>query len=535
MKKLFIILLLFVSFVGNATNYYVKNSGNDSNTGLSDSQAWKTISKINSSSFNPGDTVFLECGSVWRETLTIPSSGSSSLYIVFTKYGNGNNPKLLGSEKALSFINRTGNIWASETSLSEPTRGNVFFLKNNTVTTGNPVTYSVDFSNMTKEYDWSWNNDTIYVWATTDPDTRYDYVEVCQRTNGVYLNQKEYIEFNGLSIFFDNESGIRDDYPTSGLSGFVLKNCEIAYNGREDGYGYGIHVCYSNMLMEYDTIHDCGRRGFSIYNYGTSDIRNITIRYCVFYNGYHTTGADIAAGSVGGNTGDINYITIRNNYIYEDTTTSGSSSAMFSLIAGVNDPGGLIDSVYIYNNIHKYIAGTGLYCRNAITHLFIMNNTYYKYNPLNTGSMYMLQLEDMVGNNPIIKNNIFYSDGNHSITTYTPCIFLSGTDYTDITSNYNLFYTEDVDSYFWERYGGAGGSILYKTSEWATYKTTTSLDMDSPSPQDPLLVNPPDSLQLQATSPAVHAGVNVGLSTDYDGNTWNDPPSIGAYEYVPEW
>lgn len=36
---------------------------------------------------------------------------------------------------------------------------------------------------------------------------------------------------------------------------------------------------------------------------------------------------------------------------------------------------------------------------------------------------------------------------------------------------------------------------------------------------------------LQSSSPAIGQGVNVGLLTDYDGNTWKNIPCIGCYEY----
>jgi hypothetical protein len=39
---------------------------------------------------------------------------------------------------------------------------------------------------------------------------------------------------------------------------------------------------------------------------------------------------------------------------------------------------------------------------------------------------------------------------------------------------------------------------------------------------------------LQANSPAIGAGVYLGLLKDKDGNPWNNPPSIGAYEYLEE-
>jgi len=98
MKRLRFILLFFISLTCSATKYYVKNTGSDANTGLSDVQAWQTINKINTSTFSAGDTIAFKCGDIWRETLTIPSSGTSGSYLVFTSYGTGNKPKIYGSE-----------------------------------------------------------------------------------------------------------------------------------------------------------------------------------------------------------------------------------------------------------------------------------------------------------------------------------------------------------------------------------------------------------------------------------------------------
>lgn len=47
---------------------------------------------------------------------------------------------------------------------------------------------------------------------------------------------------------------------------------------------------------------------------------------------------------------------------------------------------------------------------------------------------------------------------------------------------------------------------------------------------DPLLLSSTD-FHLTSTSPAINAGVDVGLSQDYDGNGISGLPDIGAYEY----
>ena len=80
-----------------SNTYYVSNTGNDASAGTSENTAWQTLSKVNATSFNPGDQILLKKGDTWRETLTVPSSGTSNSYITFGSYGTGNIPKILGS------------------------------------------------------------------------------------------------------------------------------------------------------------------------------------------------------------------------------------------------------------------------------------------------------------------------------------------------------------------------------------------------------------------------------------------------------
>lgn len=51
----------------NGTTYYVdSNGGNDSNEGTSEGKAFKTLDKVNALDLEPGDTVLLKKGSVFR-------------------------------------------------------------------------------------------------------------------------------------------------------------------------------------------------------------------------------------------------------------------------------------------------------------------------------------------------------------------------------------------------------------------------------------------------------------------------------------
>ena len=91
-------------------SYYVDwTSGNDSNNGYSSETAWKTINKVNISTFAAGDSILFNKGNTWRETLTVPSSGSAGNVITFGAYGTGINPIISGANviTGWSFVSGT--------------------------------------------------------------------------------------------------------------------------------------------------------------------------------------------------------------------------------------------------------------------------------------------------------------------------------------------------------------------------------------------------------------------------------------------
>lgn len=87
--------------------YYVKNGGNDTLNGLSDANAWANLSKVNSSTFSPGDSILFKCGSVWRESLLKYESGTSGSPITYGSYGTGTKPQIRGDDVVTGWTTET--------------------------------------------------------------------------------------------------------------------------------------------------------------------------------------------------------------------------------------------------------------------------------------------------------------------------------------------------------------------------------------------------------------------------------------------
>ncbi|MDP3899911.1 MAG: Ig-like domain-containing protein [bacterium] len=101
-----------LGFTTNITYYVDATAGNDSNAGTSTSQPWKTIAKVNSTTFLPGDGVLFKRGETWRgETLTVSESGTAAQPIIFGAYGSGDNPVISGGEE----ITTSWSLYATST------------------------------------------------------------------------------------------------------------------------------------------------------------------------------------------------------------------------------------------------------------------------------------------------------------------------------------------------------------------------------------------------------------------------------------
>jgi len=108
MKYIYLTLLIIICLCSQALadNYFVKDDGNDSNTGRDDAQAWLTIAKVNGFSFADGDDVYFKCGDTWSGTqLNIDWSGvDADNYSIIGAY-EGNGDIVLEGGETLPIIN----------------------------------------------------------------------------------------------------------------------------------------------------------------------------------------------------------------------------------------------------------------------------------------------------------------------------------------------------------------------------------------------------------------------------------------------
>ncbi|MFA5151449.1 MAG: Ig-like domain-containing protein [Clostridia bacterium] len=517
MKKLIIILFLILSLPGFATKYYVKNDGNNTNTGLSDAQAWQTIAKVNSSSFSPGDTIAFKRGHAWREMLTIPSSGNASNYLVFTNYDTGSNPIIYGSSVSSGWTNQGSNVWSSNSTFaSNPnTYSNIWFCTESDTTWG---IYKSTTGAVTAPYNWAYSSSRVYVYSTSDPGTAFSNIECAQRLFCIDLGDESYIEINGIDLHMATWGGVLQHTDNAEYTGLTIRNCYVSYMGGINGYGYGTYCCYNNTLIEDCSFHDMGRRGVSINNYSNYDIENIVIQQCTFWNGYHTTGPDIETGT--STSGDMDSVIVRNCLIYDDPDRDLAANVVSLFLQGPHGGSGQLRGVYIYNNIIKYGFGHGLSVED-VDGVYVYNNTFYEYN-WNTYPCYLAYFDD--GSTDIdVKNNIFYTLSTTETQGSGAGLATYAVSDAQVDADYNLYYRVNNSV----RIMLISGSSYYMNTAFPINKGYETNGLKG----DPLFVSS-SNLAVQEGSPAIENALAVDyITTDYYGNARGASPTIGAIEY----
>lgn len=87
-----------IRIVSQSEKIFVSSSGgNDLNSGIDQSAPYKTLQKVSSLLFFPGDSLLLKAGDVFTGQLRINGSGDEDTRIYIGKYGEGNLPEIDGA------------------------------------------------------------------------------------------------------------------------------------------------------------------------------------------------------------------------------------------------------------------------------------------------------------------------------------------------------------------------------------------------------------------------------------------------------
>jgi len=303
-------------------------------------------------------------------------------------------------------------------------------------------------------------------------------------------------------------------------------NCDIGW--AKNGIGFAEYPIGSGSTGDGSEPHDFIIRGCKFHHigipYGTSDShavagqgsRNIIIEN----NEMYLTGTGVTFYCYNTNQA-IKNITIRWNWIHDTHSDWGANSRGIELNTGPGQAPGT--SAVVYGNIvGPNVSDTGYqYYWTELGEFY--NNVAYDCGTSFRFSGYSyparVKLRNNISVNPTTRHILFRSTGTE-------------TDYS-IDSDYNLFYPISGEQFFFYEYATASGGD--KTfAEWQALSITGSTFDPNTIAANPLFVDPENgNFHLRPDSPAIDAGVDVGLSEDFDGDPvpYGSAPDIGAYEY----
>jgi hypothetical protein len=489
------------------TTYYVDSvGGNDTNNGTSSATAWKSLGKVNNTTFQPGDKILFKAGGVWGGQLWPKGSGVSGSPIVIDKYGTGSNP----------IINGGGTTYPSNTSGAIMLYNQEYWEINNLEVTNYSTTVTSSRAGILVYNSQPGLKNHIYV--------RNCYVhDVNSDTNGNKIT--------GGIIFFGTNID-KDGNATLGLqAGFneiLVENNHVSNVTKEgirtksdSGNGYpkiSTNVVFRDNLVEEVwgdgmVISEVLSGGLAEYNTIKNHSKTTSGNYAGLWTHY-TTGAviqynEVFGGSAGGNDGegfdsDNNCIGDIFQYNYSHGNSGGfllvmpsASNLKFRYNISENDGFRSGQEIFFY---HSSSSGNEIY-----------NNTVY------IGSGITTQVFDNSSTNVKFYNNIIKSDG--TVTKFANSAWSSTTEFKN-----NSFYPSTID----DTNGPSSHPGLVTSDPQLASPGTGGSNVDMYSSTKLA------GYKLQSSSPLINAGVTVNANggKDFWGNAlYNGTPDIGAFEY----
>jgi uncharacterized repeat protein (TIGR02059 family) len=532
MKQLLILLFFYCSLTISGATYYIDPSGKDSNTGSS-STPWKTLAYACSKATTSGDVIHLNAGTYIETNECILAVGVSIEGEGVTSWIKSHYTTTRGTTSPHASITLS--------SSSEGTNGNQSI--SNLKLDGDGLTGSIGITV------WKRSNVIIHdctivdfyingitVEGFNDPKTfstraTGNQIYNCTMSNcgdapGTW-NGGGVIQFGGTTGMLIHDNILTQKSRAQGHNGDVIQG---------DLYHQGTKF-YNNKCFKND--NEGGTWNCILENWNCSG--GFEIYNNEFHGGDGAIDLGASPGSGGNTKGSYAYSYYIHNNLFTGTPISGTGGQKSCMdIEGV-----LNSDIWIYNN-HMVNLPRFILCDNGTGYDDQVNNVFICYNILENCGWSGADYDDI---------NLFYNDRAGStlsnVYIYNNVIIGNGVTNGDgiRINNIGSIKNFNVKNNIFSKCSNNGflvttnsGSInglyvdnntVYNNSSNAPYfsgNAASNSEFLNNLTSDPLFVSS-TNFHLQTGSPAIGKGLTIsGLTTDYDGNTIKNPPTIGAYE-----
>ena len=430
-RSLLLLWLLLVSPTGSleAATYYISALGNDGNPGTSQTKAWASIAKVNSTQFAPGDTILFEggitfTGGIYFGTQTAGTvakvKGTATRPIIVGSYGTGraiiSSGVLNGfrgyntagfkikdlvfkgpgrTEKGLNGIEFYTDVPDTLLNYISIVNVEVHGYKESGIILGSWDDLTAGFGNVTISDSKVHDNGDVGI--TSYAQGRLAHKDFVVRNNKVYNNAGQpdkTLSHSGNGIVLGDVDGAVIEYceaynngwlnasPSNGpvgIWGYRCNNLIIQYNEShhnktgttKDGGGFDLDGGCTNSIMQYNYSHNNDGAGFLLAQYADApQMKGITVRYNISENdGRKNNYGGIHLWSTGSN-GGIQDVNIYNNTVYVSPATNASPNAIMVQSAGFKN-------VRIRNNIFQVTGSLEIVRLNTLTDVRFEGNNYW--------------------------------------------------------------------------------------------------------------------------------------------------------------
>lgn len=400
MKAFKTILLLLCAINVSATNRYV-SSVNGSTVGAgTQGNAYKHLAQL--TALAAGDTVFLECGSLFRESISLFAGGNASANLVFTSYSSGAKPIIGGADTVANWTASGNKFYASVTG----SVGNFFANNKEQVVARTPdegTYYQLDSAQTTYLKDaeltepngfwngakicvhtaqWCWEKSSVSNYQNGKVDYSSPLSLAALSKFGYFFYNKDsclnaakewYYDSINSRLYFIPQSGNPNSFlceVSSRASGILLQNTtsyvsisNIRFE-KQSNVGIGL-----GNQSKHVTIYNCDF--FWQYNHGVQTRGKYHLIQNCKFDEVDGHGIDM---NQGGNA-EVSHCTFKNIGQFRNSGIGGQSN--LSAIA-VN----FADSCWLHHNVFDStgycgISCDGAYCiveRNIASHCMLLNN-----------------------------------------------------------------------------------------------------------------------------------------------------------------
>ncbi|QGQ99406.1 hypothetical protein EHS13_33370 [Paenibacillus psychroresistens] len=481
-------------------SYYVDSvNGSDSNSGMSQGEAWKSLDKVNGTNFVPGDNILFKAGGSWNGQLTIDDSGYGANRITFDKYGEGPKPIIAGGGvPKVIYLNNAEYITIKNLEITNDAPENDhrygIFVSNDTGRTLRSLHFEhLDIHNVKGNYAGS-----LRFWSAAIGFNAYksnsSYDDFLIADNRIYDNESH-------GILSDGDEAVKEG---TLFTNVVIRNNYFERNGNGD---IVVGICDS-PLIEYNTSYDQAG-GFEGSGYTVSMWEWLS-KNAVFQNNEvaYTNHDPLQANDDGdsqafdADIATIDRVTFQYNYSHDN-------AGGFLLVMG-NSQEKFKGSTVRYNvsfNDHKINVNENTTM--AINHAgsmgsYVYNNVFY--NNIENEGIHLKSLASDTGK-VYYQNNIFYTNSTSTYPSDSNNIF----DFNGYFGTGNMAPVEDIHAIISDpKFAGPIPTVPTDGMEGA------------------------DVFKLSSDSPYINAGTVIADNggRDFWGNIlYNGAPDIGVHEF----